>query len=89
MNNFIIEHDFLVLNKSIKETTKEDEKGNKRKYGTISLYRKETDEYQKIMIFDKYDEILNKYEPMRTYKIKLQVTIVTKDGKSNTYIKFV
>lgn len=88
MNKFIIENDFLVLNKSIKQTN-EDEKGNKKEYGTISLYCKETDEYQRIMIFDKYKEILNKYDVMKFYKIKLQVSIVTKDGKSNTYIKFV
>lgn len=88
MNNFIIENDFLVLNKIVKQS-KSDENGNKKNYGLISLYCKETDEFQKITIFENYNEILNKYDVMKYYKIKLQVSIITKDGKTNTYIKFV
>lgn len=86
MNKFIIEDNFLVLKKSI-NMSKKDQNGNCREYGSISLYCPSTDEFQRILIYENYKEILSKYETNRVFKMKLQVNIVTKDGKSATYIK--
>ena len=86
MNKFIIEDNLLVLKKSI-NTTKKDASENCREYGSISLYCPDTDEFQRILIYENYKEILSRYETNKISKMKLQVNIVTKDGKSATYIK--
>lgn len=86
MNNFIIESQFLVLSKSIK-TSKKDNEGKSKEYGSISLYCPDTDEFQKIMIFDNYSSILQRYDTMKKYTIKIRVSIVTKDGLSKTYME--
>lgn len=88
MNNFIIENNFLVLNKSIKQTRKAAD-GTQKEYGSISLYCQDTDEFQKVIVFDKYREILARYDTMKSYKIKLQISYYTdKNGNSKTSIKF-
>ena len=86
MNNFIVENNFLVLCKSIKNT-RPDKEGKSRQYATISLYCPDTDEFQKIMVFDNYNSILNRYEINKTYKMKIHVSISTKDGVSKTYME--
>lgn len=86
MNNFIIENNFLVLCKAIK-STKADKDGKSRQYGSISLYCPDTDEFQKIMIFENYNNILARYDVNKTYKMKIRVAIVTKDGQSKTYME--
>lgn len=86
MNNFIIENQFLVLAKGIK-TSKPDKEGKSKQYGSISLYCPDTDEFQKIMVFDNYNNILQRYDSMKTYKMKIRVSIVTKDGLSKTYME--
>lgn len=87
MNNFIIENNFLVLSKSIKQT-KAGSDGTRKEYGSISLYCTDTDEFQKIFIFENYKDILAKYDTNKSYKIKLQVSNYEKDGKMKTSIKF-
>ncbi len=88
MSNFIIENNFLVLNKAIKQTRKGAD-GTQREYGSVSLYCPDTDEFQKIYVFENYKEILNRYDTMKQYKIKLQVSnYIDKDGKARTNIKF-
>lgn len=86
MNNFIIENNFLVLCKALRNT-RPDNEGKSKQYGSISLYCPDTDEFQKITIFDNYNEILTRYDVNKTYKMKLKVSIVTKDGLSKTYIE--
>ena len=86
MNNFIIENHFLVLAKSIKNS-KPDKDGKVKQYGVISLYCPDTDEFQKITIFDNYSNILQRYDSMKSYKMKIKVSIVTKDGLSKTYME--
>ena len=85
MNNFIIENNFLVLCKAIKNT-KPDKEGKSRQYGSISLYCPDTDEFQKIMVFENYNNILSRYDVNKTYKMKIKVAIVIKDGVSKTYM---
>lgn len=71
MNKFIIKNNYLVLNKSIKET-KANDKGEKKRYYTISLYDKTNDGFEIIPIFEK--DTYDKYEINKTYEISIEVT---------------
>ncbi len=84
MNTFYSEDDYLVLAKSLK-STKKDEKGISRQYGSISLYSPKNDNFLRVSIFDNYQEILSKYEVNKIQKIRLQITTDVQNGKC--YIK--
>ena len=86
MNNFIIDDDFLVLNKCIK-TTKKDANGNCREYGSIDLYSNKNAEFERVLIFENYKEILDRYSVGKVHRIRLQISIITKNDKSTTYLK--
>lgn len=81
MSNFLVSDTFLILNKSVRQT-KKDETGNSKKYGSMSVYCANTDEFTKIMIFDDYENVLARYETGKAYQLKLRISI--RDGK--TYI---
>jgi hypothetical protein len=83
MNNFIVDNNFLVLSKSIKETKPNKETGEIKEYGSISLYCSDTDEFQKVVIFENYQEILDRYVVMDTCRIKIQVQV----SNNRTYLK--
>jgi len=80
MENFKTKSVYLVLKKDVKET-KENDKGEKRKYGVLSLYDIEKDKLIKIFIFDKYEETLVNYNELNQYEIELEVSVTNKDGK--------
>ncbi len=81
MTKFIAKKNLLVLSKNIKQT-KKDDNGSYKEYGSISLYDKDADEFFKITIFDKYNDILNRYDLMKSYNIDVQIVIINKDGNS-------
>lgn len=81
MTKFIAKKNLLVLSKSIKQTKKSDD-GTYKEYGSISLYDKDADEFFKITIFDRFNDILNRYEIMKSYNIDVQISIINKDGNS-------
>lgn len=84
MNKFIIKDKFLVLSKSIKATRPNQETGLSRNYGSISLYCPNTDEFEKVVVFDEFEKILARYESMKIYDMQIEANFY--NGKKSLRI---
>lgn len=71
MNKFLINGNFLVLNKSIKRS-KPNSEGLVKEYYTISLYDKKNDGFEIVPIFDK--SIYDRYDLNKNYDISIEVS---------------
>lgn len=81
MTKFVAKKNLLVLSKSVKQTKKGVD-GSYKEYGSISLYDKDADEFFKITIFDNFNNVLSRYDVLKSYNMEIQVSIFEKDGKS-------